>query len=85
MRGWAQGSVQILNEREEIIFQGPYFDVRVVNTLAGDEALTPTGTEIEHWQSGVGEGQYLGLFFSLRVDATRVDGALVGNATGFID
>ena len=84
-RGWAQGSVQIMNESGLIIFQGLYFDVRLLWTLAGDEALTTTGAELEHWESAFGEGQYQGHFFSLRVDASRGSGDLSGQAVGFIE
>jgi len=65
-RGWVRGSVQILNEQEQTIFRGTYSDVNVVHTLAGDEELTATGSQLEHWQSCFGEGQHLGHFFSMR-------------------
>ena len=85
MRGWVKGSIQILNEHEQTIFRGTYNDVKVVITLAGDDALTPTGQQLEHWQSGFGEGQYLGHFFSMRVDLTRESGDLVGKGVGVIE
>ena len=85
MRGWVRGSVQILNEQEQTIFRGTYSDVNVVHTLAGDEELTATGSQLEHWQSCFGEGQHLGHFFSMRVDMTRQEGALVGKGKGTID
>ena len=86
MRGIAKGSIQILDEHDQTIFRGTYNDVTVVITLAGDEELTATGTQIEHWQSGFGEGQFLGHFFSLRAELTRGEsGALVGKARGAIE
>ena len=85
MRGWVRGSVQILNEQEQTIFRGTYNDVNVVHSLTGDEALTGTGSNLEHWQSCFGEGPYSGRFFSFRVDLTRESGDLVGKAVGIIE
>jgi len=85
MRGWVRGTVQILDEQEQTIFQGSYNDVNVVHSLAGDEALTATGSQLEHWQSCFGEGSYLGRFLSFRVDMTRESGDLVGKAVGVIE
>ena len=85
MRGWVRGSVQILDERDQTIFSGSYNDVNVVHSLAGDEALTATGSNLEHWQSCFGDGQYLGRFLSFRVDMTRESGDLVGKAVGIIE
>ena len=85
MRGWVRGTVQILNEQEQTIFKGTYNDVNVVHSLAGDEELTATGSNLEHWQSCFGEGRYLGHFLSLRVDMTRESGDLVGKAVGIIE
>jgi hypothetical protein len=85
MRGWVKGSVQILDEHDQLIFRGTYNDVNVVWTLAGDEALTPTDTRLEHWESGFGEGDYLGHFFSMRADMARESGALAGRGVGVIE
>ena len=85
MRGWVKGSVQILNEHERTIFRGTYNDVHAIHTLAGDEALTATGSQLEHWQSCIGEGLYLGHFFSMRVDMTRESGDLLGEGVGVIE
>lgn len=85
MRGWVKGLVQLLNEQGQTIFQGTYNDVNVVHSLAGDEALTATGSQLEHWETCFGEGPYLGRSFSVRVDMTRQEGALVGNGKGIIE
>ena len=85
MRGWVKGSVQILNEHGQLVFRGTYNDVNVIWTLAGDEALTPTDTRLEHWESCFGEGDYLGHFFSMHVDMARESGALVGKGVWVIE
>ena len=85
MRGWVKGTVQILNEHDQPIFRGIYNDVNVVHSLEGDDALTATGSNLEHWESCFGEGQYSGRFFSFRVDMTRESGALSGKAVGIIE
>ena len=85
MRGWVKGSIQIMDEHEQTIFRGTYNDVKVEITLTGDEQLTPTGQKLEHWESGFGEGQYLGHFFSIRAELTRESGALEGKAQGSIE
>ena len=63
MRGRVRGSAQTLKGQERTIFRGIYNDVNVVHTLAGDEELTATGSQLEHWQSCFGEGRNLGHFF----------------------
>lgn len=85
MRGWVKGSIQIMDEHEQTIFRGTYNDVKVEINLSGDEELTPTSQKLEHWQSGFGEGQYLGRFFSMRAELTRESGGLVGKAQGSIE
>lgn len=85
MRGWVGGSVELLDEQGQAIFRGVYNDVGAVHTLSGDEALTATASNLEHWQHCFGEGKYLGRFFSFRVDMTRESGDLVGRAVGVID
>lgn len=85
MRGWVSGSVELLDEQDRTIFRGVYNDVNAVHSLSGDEALTATGSNLEHWQSCFGEGQYSGRFFTFRVDMTRESGDLVGRAVGIID
>jgi len=85
IRGWVQGSIQLLDEHEHTIFRGPYYDVNLVMPPAGDEALTATDTQLEHWESGFGEGQYLGHAFSMRVEMHRESGALVGKGVGIIE
>jgi hypothetical protein len=50
-----------------LLFRGRYYDTRVVQSLAGDEALTPTGQRlVEHWQNGFGEGPSVLLMTSSR-------------------
>lgn len=91
-RGWVRGSIQLLDEHDHTIFRGAYYDVNVVMNLSGDEALTPTDQRLEHWESGFGEGQYLGHAFSMRAEMTRSGapvggeaGPLAGKGVGFID
>jgi len=79
MRGWVRGSVQTLKGQELTIFRGIYNDVNVVHTLAGDGELTATGSQLEHWQSCVGEGRSLGHFFSMRVDIDPAGRCLGGS------
>ncbi len=85
MRGWVSGSVELLDEQDQAIFRGVYNDMNAVHTLSGDEALTATSSNLEHWQSCFGEGQYSGRFFTFRVDMTRESGDLVGKAVGIIE
>lgn len=84
IRGWVQGRVQLLDEHEQTIFRGTYYDVNLVVTLAGDEALTRTAVQLEHWEHGFGEARYRGHAFSMRVEMIRESGALVGQGVGHI-
>lgn len=85
MRGWVRGSVEITDDQDRTIFRGIYNDENAVHSLAGDEELTATGSNLEHWQSCFGESRYSGRFFSFRVDMTRDSGDLVGKPVGIIE
>jgi hypothetical protein len=55
--GYVQGRSVISGMDDVILFRGRYYDSRVVQALAGDDALTPTGPRVvEHWENGFGEG-----------------------------
>lgn len=87
MSGYVQGLVEIRDAHGSVIFQGRYYDSRTVQSLSGDEALTPSGQGVvDHWENGFGEGPYAGHAFSLGVQLTREDGApLRGHCRGQID
>jgi hypothetical protein len=70
------------------LFRGRYYDARVVvQSLAGDEALTTTGQRVvEHWENGFGEGPYAGHAFSMGAQITREgDTPARGQGRGQID
>jgi hypothetical protein len=70
--GYVQGRVEIHDAQGRLLFQGRYYDSRVVQSLAGDEALTTTGQRlVEHWENGFGEGPYAGHAFSMGAQITR--------------
>src|SRR6516165_890791 len=49
-----------------VIFDGRYYDCRVINPLTGDDALTLTGTmTADHYENGFGRGAYAGHAFTL--------------------
>ena len=66
--GWVQGRVEIADADGQVLFRGPYYDSRVNQTLAGDDALTRTGQRVVHWENGFGEGPYTGRALSLGVE-----------------
>ncbi len=85
--GYVQGRTVISDPRGAVLFRGRYYDSRVVQSLSGDDALTPTGQRlVEHWENGFGEGPYTGHAFSLGVQLTREgDTPLHGPGRGQID
>jgi hypothetical protein len=85
--GYTQGRSEISDGTGNLIFEGRYYDSRVVQTLAGDDALTLTGQRIvDHWQNGLGRGAFAGHAFSVGGRLTR-EGAAdpSGDAHGHID
>ena len=90
LSGYAQGRVEISDTQGHLLFRGRYYDSRIVQSLAGDEALTATGLRVtDHWENGFGEGPYAGHAFSLGVQLTREDATplppLRGQGRGQID
>ena len=85
--GYTQGPSEISDGTGNLIFEGRYYDSRVVQPLAGDDALTLTGQRIvDHWQNGLGRGAFAGHAFSLGSRLTReATAALSGDAHGHID
>ena len=69
--GYVRGRMEMTDARGRIIFRGSYYDARRIQTLAGDEALTPTSLHVDHWENGFGEGPYAGRAFSMGVQLTR--------------
>ena len=82
--GWVRGSFQLLDQRDQVLFRGTYFDVDLVVELAGDEDLTPVTLRLEHWENGFGEADYLGHAISLSVSLIRKSAALTGHGSGHI-
>jgi hypothetical protein len=59
MSGYVQGLVEIGDAQGHVLFRGRYYDSRTVQSLAGDDALTPAGQGVvDHWENGFGEGPY---------------------------
>jgi hypothetical protein len=87
LSGYTQGRSEILDTEDDLIFEGRYYDTRTYQALAGDDALTSTGTRIcDHWINGFGTGRYAGHAFSLGVHLTREhEPAFRGDAQGRID
>ena len=85
--GFVQGLSEISDSDGEVIFRGRYYDSRVVQSLAGDEAFTPTGQSlVDHFENGFGEGRYVGHAFSLGTRLSREgDAPLRGEGRGHID
>jgi hypothetical protein len=85
--GYVQGLAEISDSDGLVIFRGRYYDSRVVQSLAGDEALTPVGQSVvDHCENGFGEGRYAGHAFSVGVQLTREgDSPLRGEGHGHID
>ena len=85
--GYVQGRSQISDSNGNIIFEGRYYDSRVTQDLAGDDALTPIGPRIlEHWENGFGRGAFSGHAFSLGARLTREgDAPPSGQGNGQID
>ena len=70
--GYVQGQTVISDVGGAVLFRGRYYDSRVVQSLLGDDALTPTGQrQIDHLENGFGEGPYAGHAFSLGVRLVR--------------
>ena len=87
MSGYVQGLVEINDADGRVIFRGRYYDSRTVQSLAGDDALTPIGqTVVDHFENGFGEGPYAGHAFSMGAQLIREgDGPLRGEGRGQID
>jgi hypothetical protein len=85
--GYTYGRSEISDDAGNLIFEGRYYDSRIVQNLAGDDALTLTGQRIvDHWQNGLGRGAFVGHAFSLGGRLTREGTAdLSGDAHGHID
>jgi hypothetical protein len=85
--GYVQGRVEIHDAHGRLLFRGRYYDSRVVQSLAGDEALTATGQRVvEHWENGFGEGPYAGHAFSMGAQIIREgDAPARGQGRGQID
>jgi hypothetical protein len=85
--GYVQGLLEIADAAGRVIFRGRYYDSRVVQPLAGDDALTATGQRVsDHWENGFGEGPYAGHAFSMGVRLTRAGSApMTGQGRGQID
>ena len=87
MSGYVQGLVEISNADGHVIFRGRYYDSRTVQSLAGDDALTPIGQRVvDHFENGFGEGPYAGHAFSMGGQLTlEGDAPLRGQGRGQID
>jgi hypothetical protein len=83
--GWVHGRVEIADAEGQVLFRGPYYDSRVIQTLAGDEELPRTGQRIVHWENGFGEGPYVGHAFSLGVEFVWDDPVNRGTGRGEIE
>jgi hypothetical protein len=85
--GYVQGSTTISDPHGTVLFQGRYYDCRVVQSLSGDDALTTVGQRVvHHLENGFGEGPYAGHAFSLSVQLTREGSRpLAGQGSGHID
>jgi len=85
--GYVQGLAEISDSDGLVIFRGRYYDSRTVQSLAGDDALTPVGESVvDHWENGFGEGPYAGHAFSVGARLTREgDAPLRGEGHGHID
>jgi len=85
--GYVQGLAEISDADGRVIFRGCYYDSRTVQSLTGDDALTPVGQAVvDHWENGFGEGPYAGHAFSMGAQLTRQgDVALRGEGRGQID
>jgi hypothetical protein len=84
--GYVQGLAEISDSDGCVIFRGRYYDSRTIQSLAGDDALTPIGRGVvDHWENGFGEGAYVGHAFSGGVQLTREgDAPLRGEGHGQI-
>ena len=70
--GYVQGQTVISDVGGAVLFRGRYYDSRVVQSLSGDDALTPTGQrQIDPLENGFGECPYAGHAFSLGVRLVR--------------
>ena len=85
--GYVQGQTLISDVHGAVLFRGRYYDSRVVQSLSGDDALTPTGQRVvDHLENGFGEGPYAGHALSLGVRLMREGTApLAGEGCGQID
>lgn len=85
--GYTQGRSEVVDADGNAVFAGRYYDSRVTQVLAGDDAMTPVGPRTcDHWVNGFGQGRYAGHHFSLGVRLTREGGAAyTGEANGQID
>lgn len=85
--GYVQGLAEIGDSAGLVIFRGRYYDSRTIQSLAGDDALTPIGASVvDHWENGFGEGPYAGHAFSIGARLTREgDAPLRGEGRGQID
>jgi hypothetical protein len=85
--GYVQGLTELMTSDGHVIFRGRYYDSRTLQSLAGDDALTPVGaTLVDHCENGFGEGPYAGHAFSLGAHLMREgEGPLRGSGRGQID
>jgi hypothetical protein len=85
--GYVQGLVEVSDSDGLVLFRGRYYDSRTIQSLAGDDALTPIGRSlVDHWENGFGEGPYAGHAFSVGGQLTREgDAPLRGEGRGHID
>ena len=85
--GYVQGQTMISDVGGAVLFRGRYYDSRVVQSLLGDDAFTPTGQRVvDHLENGFGVGPYAGHAFSLGVQLVREGTArLTGQGHGQID
>ena len=86
MCGYVNGRVEIADDAGVLIFRGSYYDARVLQALAGDDACTPVGeAAVDHWESAMGEGPYAGHMLTLGGRMTRKgDEPLHGTVAGEI-
>jgi len=85
--GYVQGQTVISSAHGSVLFRGRYYDSRVVQSLSGDDALTPTGQRVvDHLENGFGDGPYAGHALALGVRLVREGTApLAGQGRGQID
>lgn len=85
--GYVRGQTVISGAHGSVLFRGRYYDSRVVQSLSGDDTLTPTGPRlVDHLENRFSEGPYAGHAFSLGVRLMREGTApMAGQGRGEID